>query len=294
MNKVINSIKQCIWLVKSRPFPPVFYPVFPITAYLLATYSQHKSLIIFLSISLMTYLSILGTNIYNDLVDEEIDMVNKKETGLTTKKAAHTTVFYFSAFCFITALIIAFLINYATLIVMAIGVIAGIAYSHPKLKLDHVFIVKTLLTSMGPMLSSLVGLTAAATYPPKGILVVCIAFLGGLILGPVGDTIDRKGDKQGGKKTLPAVIGVPATLKVQYCLATIVFVIGLVGLHIFPPYPSWYGYLIFFMTISYIFYKLGQVSICYDDKVIMKTIRIKLFLALYVVLQLSFLFWDLW
>jgi geranylgeranylglycerol-phosphate geranylgeranyltransferase len=190
--------------------------------------------IFFIGIKLIlcSYILSLSTYIYNDLTDVEIDKVNGANMPLVEGKATKSyTLFWFIALNVI-GLILSLSVSIASFTFASIYVALSIAYSHPRINLKNKFPWKTIVNALGGSIFSLYGGIIVGnsndviqnTFEPT-VSVIFAAFsffLYIFILAPIGDIRDYKGDKLGGKRTIPVVLGIRHTILMMYFVPLII------------------------------------------------------------------------
>ncbi len=163
-----------------------------------------------------SYLILLATYTYNDAQDLEVDRVNDPSRPFASGKVTKEHIIRLTWMLNGIALLMSGLINMQTLAIAGILVLLGILYSHPKTSFKDRFPYKTLVTSFGAMLASLIGGLANGEVS-LDILYAAFAFFAlCTVLALLGDISDIKGDKASNRRTLPIVIGQKKTVIVMY------------------------------------------------------------------------------
>lgn len=163
------------------------------------------------------YFLALATYLYNDLTDYEVDKINKRDNAYSSQKTQYNQILYATIGFFAASILMAFSINFATGMGSLFFLGLAIAYSHPKINLKSIFVVKTLVTAAGGVIASMMGSLAANNLSYIGIASSLIVFLIYFINGPLNDIRDIEGDKKGGRRTIPIVIGI----KTSFSLITV-------------------------------------------------------------------------
>jgi geranylgeranylglycerol-phosphate geranylgeranyltransferase len=190
-----------------------------------------------IQVVIASYFMALATYIYNDIIEMEVDKINKTNrpsvTGKSTRKQLITLVSVLNG----TALLLVSSLGPCTICISALFIALGVAYSHPKLNLKDKFPLKTLVTAAGAGLLSLLGGVAAITATTHGgydnnifvfssLLPIIYAslffFAFFFILGPLGDIGDLKGDRAVGRRTFPIVLGIRSTIMVMLTVPIII------------------------------------------------------------------------
>jgi len=179
-----------------------------------------------LPLPLSSLLVTAGTYILNDLVDVDLDRANGKKrpipSGLASKKQAR--IFVVLAFG-MAVLITAITLRPASLIVLSLMLVIGIAYSAPKVALMKRFMIKTSSIAIFYILCALLGMTSAYSLDlaiNNPILVTSVFLTLALMVfisSTLNDMGDIDGDKAVGRRTIPIVIGKDGTLKLTTILA---------------------------------------------------------------------------
>jgi len=179
-----------------------------------------------LPLPLASLLVTAGTYILNDLVDADLDRANGKKrpipSGLVSKKQARI----FVVLAFGTAVLLtAITFRPASLIVLSLMLVIGIAYSAPKAALMKRFVIKTSSIAIFYILCALLGMTSAYSLDlaiNNPILVTSVFLTLALMVfisSTLNDMGDIDGDKAAGRRTIPIVIGKDSTLKLTTILA---------------------------------------------------------------------------
>lgn len=158
-----------------------------------------------------TYLLSLATYLYNDLTDYEVDRINKRNTVYESQKIQYNQILYPTIGFFAVSVLLAFSINFATGIGSLFFLGLAIVYSHPKINLKSLFVVKTVVTAAGGVIASMMGSLSTGNLSYIGVASSVIVFLIYFINGPLNDIRDIEGDKKGGRRTIPIVIGVKSS-----------------------------------------------------------------------------------
>ena len=210
------------------------------------------------------YFLALATYLYNDLTDYEIDKVNSRDTNYSSKKTNYNQILYSTIGFFTISILLAFSINMQT----GIGAVAflglAIVYSHPKIQLKKIFVVKTIITASGGFVASLMGALALQSMSYVGISASMIFFLMYFINGPLGDIGDLIGDKKGGRRTIPIVLGVKNTFGVIFgAISSIALILVtnyfFFGLHIV-------GLVLGLTICAIIAFKVKKIFLQYENK----------------------------
>lgn len=239
--------------------------------YLLANVSEIPDFSILSRLLVSVYMIALATYLYNDLTDFKIDRINKRNTAYSEERLQYYTTFFSVIGFFSISILLAFSINFLT----GLGSLAfcglGIAYSHPKIHLKDRFVIKTAVTGIGGFIASLMGSFAAESFSLLVIASSVIVFLFYFVNGPLNDIRDIRGDKQGGRSTIPIVLGVNKSFAIiMLTIASIGMVVLLshifLGVHLV-------GMIIGIAICGYVMRRIVQLSKNYDDKTQMNNVR---------------------
>jgi geranylgeranylglycerol-phosphate geranylgeranyltransferase len=194
-----------------------------------------------------SYLMALAAYIYNDIVDCEVDKINKTNRPSVSGKATRRQLFMIVFVLNGTALLLTFSSGLYELLISLAFITLGFVYSHPRSNLKDKFPLKTLVTAAGAALLSLLGGSAAFTtimtntYTDANFLFsYCLPvgyaalffFAFFFILGPLGDICDLKGDRAVGRRTFPIVLGIRSTILFMLSIPlTIILMAGLLAYH---------------------------------------------------------------
>jgi geranylgeranylglycerol-phosphate geranylgeranyltransferase len=140
----------------------------------------------------------------------------------------------------------------------------AIAYSHPRIQLKKMFLVKTIVTAAGGFIASLMGALAVQNISYVGISTSVIFFLMYFINGPLGDIGDINGDKKGGRRTIPIVLGMKKTFGVIFGAVSLMALILVVnysffGLHVI-------GLVLGLMICMFLTFRIKNLLSQYENK----------------------------
>jgi len=206
----------------------------------------------------------LATYLYNDLTDYEVDEVNDRDANYSSKKVNYNQILYSTIGFFVVSILLAFSINIQT----GMGSLAflglAIVYSHPKIQLKNMFLVKTIVTAAGGFIGSLMGALAVQNISYVGILASTIFFLMYFINGPLGDVGDIAGDKKGGRRTIPIVLGIKKTFGIIFGAVSSVALILVANYYFFGLHVI--GLVIGLIICTFIALRIKQIFSHYDNK----------------------------
>ena len=157
-----------------------------------------------LGTTLMTVISgsaiAMAVYIYNDYTDADMDKLNPlkvKRSALAAGTVSKNSALGVIAILAIAGLDLAFLINLQTFIFASLFFILFIAYSHPRIRLKKIFLLKEIVTTGGlPIFALMAGYAINGTYSLLAVFTsLLFGLFGALMLPVIGDTLDEKEDK---------------------------------------------------------------------------------------------------
>jgi geranylgeranylglycerol-phosphate geranylgeranyltransferase len=265
--KIISILSS---LVKSRTLVYVFVIV-SLGTFLIGMGSKIPDFSVVLRLVSGVYFVALATYLYNDLTDYNVDRINNRTTFEDKKDSRYYITLYFTILLFAVSISLAFSINFATgLGSLAFSALA-ITYSHPRTRLKEMFIVKTVVTASGAAIASVMGSLAAGNSSLLTILSSVIVFLFWFILGPLGDVSDIRGDRQGGRRTIPIVIGIQNTFVLM--ISIISFMALLIILSHFYLNVDLIGMLLACLICGFAMIQLKKLMRDYENKIKIKLTR---------------------
>jgi len=209
-------------LIVSKGYPPIM--------------STLKSLLAVLFITISVYL-------YNDVVDVEADKYNKlkRDRPLPSGRVPVDDAKLLSAISLVIGLAIGYTINVYSFGFILLYLFLFGAYSFPGIHLKKKFVIKEMIISSGPVVTSLIGsyaISQSLSYPALFAAGVT-AFLGMVIQPGLNDTSDIEADKLQGVKTLAMALSWQR--KMQLLISGILLVMVLV-----PMVYGFFGFNILF------------------------------------------------
>lgn len=232
--KIGSTILFIVTLIKSRTLVYGF-ALAAIGTFFIASGFRIPDFFVIARLTVSVYFLALATYLYNDLTDYDIDKVNKRDNAVNSEKTHYNKILYTTISFFAMSVSLAFSINILT----GIGSLAflglAIAYSHPRFHLKDIFVIKTIVTASGGFIASLMGAFAIQNISWLAISSSFAVFLIYFINGPLNDIRDIQGDRDGGRRTIPIVIGVEKSfmlimasiLSIALILITSYFFMGL-------------------------------------------------------------------
>ena len=158
--------------------------------------------------SLAAFLVCASGNIVNDIVDIDIDRINKPHRVLVQKKVSITEAKVISIILNISVLVVALFVNLDLLIIASLAISLLYLYNYKAKRYPFVGNLLIALLSGMVFLTGGLSIDRVLTFTFPGPLVGALfAFLFHLVREIVKDIEDVDGDMQAGIKTLPLVIG---------------------------------------------------------------------------------------
>jgi geranylgeranylglycerol-phosphate geranylgeranyltransferase len=243
----------------------------------------------------ITIMIAVGMYILNDLVDADVDKANSKNrpiaSGLVSKNQAWTFIILTNGAALGMVIVT---LDLASIILVVPMMLIGILYSAPRIALMNRFVLKNTAISLFYMLCTLLGITLnygidlAINNPIVPIHTMVISGLMIFVGSIVNDLGDVKGDKEGGRRTIPIVLGGENTIKM------------LVILLLLMPVISWmlYGTFVGHDTITLLtpiavtivaslaLLRMTSIGKVFEDMQLMRNQHKKWF-PLYIVLQIG-------
>lgn len=213
--KIVLSFSILLSIIKSRTLVYAF-ALAAMGTFLISSGVKIPDFLVLVQLTLSVYFLALATYLYNDLTDYDVDKVNSRDTNYSSKKTNYRQILYSTIGFFVVSILLAFSINMQTGIASLAFLGLAIVYSHPRIQLKKIFVVKTIVTAAGGFVASLMGALAVQSVSYVGISASIIFFLMYFINGPLGDIGDISGDRKGGRRTIPIVLGVKKTFGVIF------------------------------------------------------------------------------
>lgn len=154
----------------------------------------------------------LAVYLYNDVIDREMDAASvnprKQERPIAMGKVPVSHAMLFIYVCGTLGLFSAYMINRFAFALSVIFLVVLTFYSYPPVRFKKMFIMKSVVTSVGPSWSLLIGglaVSGAITAPLLFVSVLEAMFVF-MMLPALADSFDVKEDAQFGVKTLAMVL----------------------------------------------------------------------------------------
>lgn len=176
-------------LIAGKGFPPLQSTILVILATILVTISVYT---------------------YNDIIDAEMDKMNKLKVnkplvkGVVSPTLAKIVVILSA----VSGLSLSYFVSLQTFVICFTWFVIFFLYSYPQVRFKKVFIVKEVTSSSGQIFTALMGGYSVSSAFNPGIIFAGIAFWVFTFLGvpAFADTLDAKEDQAYGMKTLGAVL----------------------------------------------------------------------------------------
>lgn len=192
-------------LLKSRLQRGLVFTVATLVASVLATNANITP--VHIAAPLATLLSTLAVYIMNDIADIKVDRINAPHRPLASGLVKRSEAFALVSILSVGSIVLAAVINPLAVAMVGAYLLIGVLYSMPKVSLKDRFVVKTLAIAIGGLLTSLLGSSVAGEFGVPAV-VTAVSFLSLIFVSsPINDLADYEGDKKGGRKTIPIVIG---------------------------------------------------------------------------------------
>ncbi|NOY89158.1 MAG: UbiA family prenyltransferase [FCB group bacterium] len=163
--------------------------------------------------ALATFLVCASGNIINDMVDVEIDRINRPDRVLVKGTLSKRYLFILAILFDITAVAIAYTVNMEVTLLAVVAIALLFIYNYHAKKIP---VLGNVIIAFLAALTFITGGVAIdydlAFYLPGPIIAALFAFFFHLVREMVKDVQDLQGDRQVGIKTLPQVIGVQKSL----------------------------------------------------------------------------------
>jgi geranylgeranylglycerol-phosphate geranylgeranyltransferase len=263
LRKIILPFLILYSIIKSRTLVYGF-ALATIGTFLISSDTKVPDFLVLIRLIPSVYFLALATYLYNDLTDYEVDKVNGRDTNLSLKKINYKKILYSTIGFFVISILLAFSINIQTGIGSLAFLVLGIAYSHPRIQLKKIFLVKTIVTAFGGFIASLMGALAVQSISHIGISASIILFLMYFINGPLGDIGDMNGDKKVGRRTIPIVLGMKKTFGIIFGAISLMVIILIVNYSFFGLDAVGFG--LGLMTCTFIAFRIKKLFLQYKDK----------------------------
>lgn len=283
--KIIAFSSAFFAILKSRTLVYAFV-LATVGTFLISSGVKVPDFLVLARLTISVYFLALATYLYNDLTDYDVDKVNSRDNNYSSKRTNYKQILYSTIGFFILSISLAFSINVQTGIASLVFLGLAILYSHPKIHLKDMFVVKTVVTASGGFVAALMGSLAVQNVSYVGISASLMFFLMYFINGPLGDMGDINGDRKGGRRTIPIVLGIPKTFGVIFASIASMAVI-LVANHYFFGL-NLFGLVLGLIICAYVAFRIKKLLASYENKKMMSKTRTTVRFSVFAV-QISML-----
>jgi geranylgeranylglycerol-phosphate geranylgeranyltransferase len=283
--KITMSFSAFFAILKSRTLVYAFVLATTGT-FLISSGIKVPDFLVLIRLTISVYFLALATYLYNDLTDYDVDKVNSRDNNYSSKRTNYNQILYSTIGFFILSISLAFSINVQTGIAALAFLGLAILYSHPKIHLKDMFVIKTVVTASGGFIAALMGSLAVQNVSYVGISASLMFFLMYFINGPLGDMGDISGDIKGGRRTIPIVLGIPKTFGVIFASIASMAAILVVNYCFFGLNVP--GLVLGLVICTYVAFRIKKLLVVYENKKMMSKTRTSVRFSVFAV-QLSML-----
>ncbi|MBD3234199.1 MAG: hypothetical protein GF315_10805 [candidate division Zixibacteria bacterium] len=183
-------------------------------------------------------------NSVNDIIDIEIDRINRPDRPLSSGKMSRKSAIIESGILGLSALVLSASLGVKTSVIGLIAIVCMVTYN---IKLKNIPLLGNIMVSFTAALAFLYGGAAYGELSPVWLPAV-FAFLLHLGREIIKDIEDIKGDSAMGAKTLPIVLGIGLSRKLTAMVLAVFIVVTLLPI-ILQHYGIGYSILIFLIDI---------------------------------------------
>lgn len=283
--RVILSISTLFAIAKSRTLVYAF-ALATIGTFLISSGIKIPDFLVLARLIPSVYFLALATYLYNDLTDYDVDKVNSRDNNYSSKQTNYRQILYSTIGFFVISISLAFSINVLTGIAALAFLGLAIAYSHPKIHLKDMFVIKTVVTAAGGFIAALMGSLAVQNISYVGISASLMFFLMYFINGPLGDMGDISGDRKGGRRTIPIVLGIQKTFGFVFTSVATMALILVANYYFFG--LNILGLSLGLTVCGYVAFRITKLLAHYENKKMMSKTRTAVRFSVFAV-QLSML-----
>jgi geranylgeranylglycerol-phosphate geranylgeranyltransferase len=283
--RIIIALSTLFAIMKSRTLVYAF-ALATMGTFLISSGVKVPDFLVLARLTISVYFLALATYLYNDLTDYDVDKVNSRDNNYSSKRTNYRQILYSTIGFFILSISLAFSINVPTGVAALAFFGLAIVYSHPKIHLKDMFVIKTIVTAAGGFIAAFMGALAVQNISYVGISASLMFFLMYFINGPLGDMGDISGDRKGGRRTIPIVLGVPKTFGVLFASIVVMAAILVVNYCFFG--LNLLGLSLGLVICAYIGFRIKKLFIQYENKKVMSKTRTVVRFSVFAV-QLSML-----
>src|SRR6185437_4839640 len=174
--KLVLSVSTLFAIAKSRTLVYAF-ALAAIGTFLISSGIKIPDFLVLARLIPSVYFLALATYLYNDLTDYDVDKVNSRDNNYSSKRTNYRQILYSTIGFFVISISLAFSINVLTGIAALAFLGLAILYSHPKIHLKDMFVIKTVVTAAGGFIAALMGSLAVQNVSYVGISASLMFFL---------------------------------------------------------------------------------------------------------------------
>lgn len=283
-NTFSEYVSMLLYYVRERSQVYIFASAALISLFIASSGMPYP--LIAIKLVLGVYLVSLATYVYNDATDTAVDKINASNRLLVSGKATKRSVITLALLMLSSGLALTISINPYTALIAAICVGLAVVYSHPRTHFKDKFPYKTLINASGAGFAALIGGVAIGNVSIYVIFASVVAFLFLLVLGPLGDIDDYKGDRRSRKRTFPVVIGIKPTIIMMLSIPLSIIMIAILLNPIIN--LNLMGLVMLTGICAYSFTRIRLLFSKWHDRQFVQTSRHKL-RFMHLILQLSVL-----
>jgi len=283
--KLVLSISILFAIAKSRTLVYAF-ALAAIGTFLISSGIKVPDFLVLARLIPSVYFLALATYLYNDLTDYDVDKVNSRDDNYSSKRTNYRQILYSTIGFFVISISLAFSINALTGVAALAFLGLAIVYSHPKIHLKDMFVIKTVVTAAGGFIAALMGSLAVQHISYVGISASLMFFLMYFINGPLGDMGDISGDRKGGRRTIPIVLGIQKTFGFIFASVSTMALILVANYYFFG--LNVLGLSLGLTICAYVVFRIAKLFARYEDKKMMSKTRTAVRFSVFAV-QLSML-----
>lgn len=283
--RIIVAFSTLFAIMKSRTLVYAF-ALATVGTFLISSGIKVPDFFVLSRLTISVYFLALATYLYNDLTDYDVDKVNSRDSNYSSKRTNYRQILYSTIGFFVLSLSLAFSINILTGVAALTFLGLAIVYSHPKIHLKDMFVIKTVVTAAGGFIAALMGALAVQNVSYVGISASLMFFLMYFINGPLGDMGDISGDRKGGRRTIPIVLGIPKTFGVIFASVIVMAVILVISYYFFG--LNVLGLSLGLGICAYVGFRIKKLFVQYENKKVMSKTRTAIRFSVFAV-QISML-----
>jgi geranylgeranylglycerol-phosphate geranylgeranyltransferase len=211
-----------------RPTNAIVAGIAAIVAYLIATGTLTLPVILLFVVVLLVT---AAGNTINDYFDADIDTINRPDRPIPIGSVSRKSAWQYAALLFCTGIIVSFFLNTLCCAIAIVNSLLLVAYA-ARLK-STPFIGNVAVSYLSASIFLFGGALSGWSGLVHMLPVASITFLAMLARELLKDAEDIEGDTSGGARTLPILIGIPATARLA-CFFSILAVLASI-----VPYRWW-------------------------------------------------------